>query len=89
MPSRKAQVPAGHREHTLHDTNLLPAGTVALHLAVTAAGVVPIEDENGTTVNVHFETGTHRYDMVAKRVKATGLTATLAPANKCVALVAE
>lgn len=69
--------------HTLHDTTVVPAGTVAVRFSVTAAGNVVCEDWDGNSLTFNFPAvGVYTEQSQGfKLIKSTSATATLSPAT--------
>ena len=78
-----ARIPNSHLEHTIHDTNTLPAGTVAVRLDVTTAGVV-VMTMGGVDISYSYPIGIHEEVGAYELVKSTSTTAVLSPVTKVV-----
>jgi len=85
------QIPNGFgAEHTIHDTNELPHGTVAVLFSVGTKGVIKMEDQEGTAISPHFEVGTYYFKFAdLKLIYSTGTVAVLVPATKVYPLVVK
>lgn len=86
MPLPDASTPDFQKSHTVHDSNKLPTGTVALVIAATVAGEIVLQMWEGAAVTYGLTVGTHIIPGRFELAKSTGLTATLSPANTVIAL---
>lgn len=87
MAQLTSAIPNGAKSHTVHDDNLLPAGTTYLIIGVTTAGQIVLNSWANPAVNVtvYLALGTHQLLGNWRQARATGLTATLSPANTVIA----
>jgi hypothetical protein len=77
-----AIIPNRWESFTLHDTNKLNVKNVVVRVAVSAAGNVVLEDWDDNEVTFNYPVaGVYEEVGQWQRAKATGLTATLVPAN--------
>jgi hypothetical protein len=75
-------IPTAHEAFALSDSATMPEDTVAVRVAVTAAGNLVYEDWGDVESTYHYPAaGVYVERGQFQRVKATGATATLSPAT--------
>lgn len=72
------QSPTSARNYSLHDTNVLPATTIAISLVVSTAGILMARFHgDSTNVEIDLGVGTHFIPGAFRLVLSTGTTAVI------------